>query len=126
LQLTDPAIVHGEGGFSISSRRLEHGITLALTGEVDLSSAPIVEDELLRAESSESLIVLDLEHVSFMDSTGIRTIITADKRLRDRGASLRIVHVPRQVRRLFDLVGISGHLEISEAPHNGAGGTDCC
>lgn len=125
MQLTDPAIVHGQGGFSISSHRLEHGITLALTGEVDLASAQIVEDELRRAEESENLIVLDLKQVSFMDSTGLRTVIAADKRLRERGASLRIVHIPRQVHRLFDLVGISRHLDIAESPENGSSDTGC-
>lgn len=125
MQVRDPAIVYGEGGFSISSHRLEHGITLVLTGEVDLASAPIVEDEMLRAEESEELIVLDLKHVSFMDSTGVRTVIAADKRLRERGATLRIVHVPSHVRRLFDMVGISAHLEIVDSPPNASNGTGC-
>lgn len=101
-----------DGSFSISSRRLEEGILVALTGDVDLATAAVVDEELRRAEQSESLIVLDLADVSFMDSTGLRTVISADQRLRERGGSLRIVNAPSQVTRLFDLVGISEHLTI--------------
>ena len=100
------------GSFSISSRRLEDGILVALSGEIDLKTAPVAEDELQRAEQSESRIVLDLAEVSFMDSTGLRMVIAADQRLRERGGSLRILHVAPQVSRLFELVGISEHLNI--------------
>jgi anti-anti-sigma factor len=98
--------------FRISSRRLDDGILVALAGDVDLATATVLDDELRRAEESESLIVLDLGEVLFMDSTGLRTVIAADQRLRDSGGSLRIVNVPAQVSRLFDLVGISQHLAI--------------
>jgi anti-anti-sigma factor len=101
-----------DGSFTISSQRLEQGIVVAPAGDVDLATAPIVEDELRRAEESEEVIVLDLAQVSFMDSTGLRMVITADQRARDRGGTLRIVHVPAPVRRLFDLVGIAERLEI--------------
>jgi anti-sigma B factor antagonist len=102
--------------FSISSRRLEDGILVALSGDVDIATATVVDEELRRAEQSESLIVLDLAEVGFMDSTGLRTVISADQRLRERGGSLRIVHVPSQVNRLFDLVGMRGHLTIDDRP----------
>ncbi len=101
-----------DGAFSISSRRLDDGILVALSGDVDLATAQVVDEELRRAEQSESLIVLDLGEVSFMDSTGLRAVILADQRLRERGASLRIARVPVQVSRLFDLVGIREHLTI--------------
>jgi anti-anti-sigma factor len=105
-----------EGPFSITSRRLDHGIFVALSGDLDLASASVVDDELRRAEQSEDLVVLDLGAVSFMDSTGLRIIISAHKRLLERGASLKIEHVPPQVRRLFELVGVTEHLGVADAP----------
>lgn len=104
------------GGFTITSRRLEPGILIALTGDVDLATASIVEAELRRAEESQDAIVLDLEQVSFMDSSGIRVIVAADQRLHGRGGTLRIARVPPHVRRLFELAGILDHLEIAEPP----------
>jgi anti-anti-sigma factor len=103
-----------EGTFSVSSRRLEEGILVAPSGDVDLATAAVLEEELRRAELSESLIVLDLDEVTFMDSTGLRTVVSADQRLRERCGSLRLVHVPSQVKRLFELVGVRSHLTIDD------------
>ena len=105
---------NGDGLFSITSSRLERGILVALCGDVDIATAAIVEDELRRAEQSEDLVVLDLSQVSFMDSTGLRMVISADQRLRERGAALRILNVPPQVAKLFELVGVAGHLAIED------------
>lgn len=122
------APVNPDVSFRISSRRLDDGILVAPSGEIDLKTAVIVDDELRRAEQSESRIVLDLGEVSFMDSTGLRMVMSADHRLRTRGGSLRILNVGPQVTRLFELVGILDHLEIegrapSLAPLPGDGGS---
>ena len=106
--------INPDGAFTISSRRLDGGILVALSGDVDLATAPVIDGELRRAEESESLIVLDLSEVSFMDSTGLRAVIACDQRLRDRGGSLHLVHIPPQVSRLFELVGVNGHLTIDD------------
>jgi anti-sigma B factor antagonist len=117
-----------ETGFTVSCRRLENaemaalhaagypgdGFVIALSGELDLASAPVAEAELMRAEASQDLIVLDLRGLTFIDSTGLRLMIGADRRAHERGAAFVIVEGPPQVRRLFDLSGIAGHLEMIE------------
>lgn len=115
-----------DGVFTVSCRRLEdaeaeilrertvaeEGVVISLQGELDLSSASIVEDELLRAEVTQNLILLDLRELLFMDSTGLRTVIEAHYRLAARGGSLVILQGPSQVRRLFELAGVDRHLEL--------------
>jgi anti-anti-sigma factor len=113
-----------DGSFSISSRRLDRGILVALSGDVDLATATIVDEELRRAEQSEDLVVLDLGDVSFMDSTGLRIVISAHERLHERGASLEIRQVPPQVARLFELVGVNHHLGLGPASFDDAGSSD--
>ena len=98
MHSTEAQSANADGSFSISSRRIERGILVALSGDVDLATASVVEDELKRAEPSEDRVVLDLAQVSFMDSTGLRTVISADRRLRERGASLELVKVPPRSR----------------------------
>jgi anti-anti-sigma factor len=114
----------GEGAFSITSRRLEDGILIALSGDVDLATASIVDDEIRRAEQSENLVVLDLGEVTFMDSTGLRIVISAHQRLRERGASLQIQHLTPQVGRLFELVGVLDHLGIARGADGHAASPD--
>jgi anti-anti-sigma factor len=96
----------------IVSRRLRDGIVLRISGEIDLAAAQTVDEELLRAETSHDLVALDLSNTSFVDSTGLQMIITADRRLRARGGRLLIVEGQPQVRRLFELTGVAKHLEV--------------
>jgi anti-sigma B factor antagonist len=95
--------------------REEDGSTawLSLVGELDLSSAPRVEKELHELESGDAeLIVLDLRELSFLDSTGLRLIVTADARARDSGRRLAIVQGPEAVERVFRVTGLDALLEI--------------
>jgi anti-anti-sigma factor len=97
----------------IVSRRLGHGIVLEVSGEIDLATAPMVERELVRAEESHDLVAIDLSRTSFVDSTGIHAIMAAHLRLRERGGRLLVVQGPPQVRRVFELTGLSDHLDIA-------------
>jgi anti-anti-sigma factor len=97
----------------IVSRRLGHGIVLVVSGEIDLATAHIVERELLRAEASHDLVAIDLSRTSFVDSTGIHAIMAAHLRLRERGGRLLVVQGPPQVRHVFELTGLSDHLDVA-------------
>jgi anti-sigma B factor antagonist len=88
-------------------------VRIALRGELDLSTVGKVENELERAESSRpTLIVLDLASLSFLDSTGLRLIVTADQRARDQGRRVAIVRGPNSVDRVFTITNLGDRLEI--------------
>ena len=88
-------------------------VRIALRGELDLSTVGKVQDELKRAESSRPpLIVLDLGSLSFLDSTGLRAIVTADQRARDQGRRVAIVRGPDSVDRVFSITKLGDRLEI--------------
>jgi anti-anti-sigma factor len=103
---------HSRDQIGIAIRPLEHGIVVAVSGEIDLATAPTVERELLRAEESHDLVAIDLRNTSFMDSTGLHAIMATHLRLRERGGQLVIVQGPPQVRRIFELTGLSDHLAM--------------
>ena len=92
-------------------------VRIALSGELDLSSAPQVEDVLKEVEAGATpLVVLDLRDLTFMDSTGLRVMVAADARARDAGRRLAIVQGPEAVHRVFRITGLDEHLEIVETP----------
>jgi anti-anti-sigma factor len=93
---------------------------LVLSGELDLACAGELETSLLQLESSEPpILVLDLRELDFMDSTGLRSVIAADARARERGARLVIVRAPEEVDRVFRLTRMDQHLELVDEPPSG-------
>src|SRR5690242_3138190 len=78
------------------------GVVVALTGDLDLSTAPSLLRRLqaLVCLPIESL-TLDLRELSFLDSTGVSTLIEARRSAREHHVVLRLVGVPEQARQVL-------------------------
>jgi anti-sigma B factor antagonist len=88
-------------------------VHMALVGELDLSSVAKVQEELRRIEAdSPSTLVVDLSKLTFLDSTGLRCIVTADERARNEGRRIVIVRGPDAVQRVFSITRLEERLEI--------------
>ena len=76
-------------------------------GELDVSSSPRMREILIELVSDGSTrLVLDLDGVDFLDSTGLGTIISALKRARTHGGDLRLVCTQARITRLFQITGL--------------------
>jgi anti-sigma B factor antagonist len=66
---------------------------VVVTGDIDLGTAPHFEDELARAVERHraSGLVIDLSDVTFIDSTGLNSLVRAFERQRLLGSSLALV-----------------------------------
>lgn len=94
--------------------------TVALHGELDISTAPDAEREVQAAErSSPSTLILDLRGLEFMDSTGLRLVLAADSRARLAGRRLTIVSGPPHVHRVFLIALLDKRLEFVDVPPDG-------
>lgn len=101
----------------VSTTQDDGSLRLVLTGELDISSAAKVEEELSRLEADRpALILLDLRGLEFMDSSGLRTIVSADSRAREEGRRLAIVRGPAAVQRIFDVTRLDERLDIVDDP----------
>ncbi len=101
----------------LDAREDEGVAILALSGELDISSAPRVEGELSRLESREpSALVLDLSGLRFMDSTGLRIVVSADARAREQGRRFAVVRGPESVQRIFRITRLEERLRIVDSP----------
>jgi anti-sigma B factor antagonist len=86
---------------------------LALRGELDLSTVPKVEEALRRIEESHPpVLVLDLAGLTFLDSTGLRMVVTADQRARAEDRRLAVVRGPESVQRVFSITRLDEHLDM--------------
>jgi anti-sigma B factor antagonist len=81
--------------------------TVALAGEIDMLTAPDLEAAVRRLCAAEpSEVVLDLSKVTFMDSTALRAIISAQQLCARAGSRLSLIPGPEQVQRLFEITGM--------------------
>lgn len=97
-----------------TSREGEH-VRLSLFGEFDIAAAPRVDGALAELEGERPpRIVLDLRGLTFLDSTGLRSLLGADARARGDGRRLTLIQGPDVVQRVFSITGLDGRLEIVE------------
>ena len=105
------------GALELRTERIDDEQVIALAGELDLDGAQRVAQELARAEAARARrIVLDLSHLEFIDSNGIRLILEADMRARTDGGRLELIRGPRPVHRVFELTGTSDRLPFVDRP----------
>ncbi len=111
LAPTDPAYVE------VRRTEMEGGGTLlALHGELDLGSAPVLEAALSELQSvGADRLVIDLGGLSFMDSTGVAVMLRAQQAAQDYGQWLICRPGPRQVQRLLELTGAIDRFEFEGA-----------
>jgi anti-sigma B factor antagonist len=89
------------------------GVLIALAGELDLATAPKLEDEMKRVEEDRpGVIVLDLRPLAFMDSSGLRALLAADRRAREAGRRLILVRGDERVQRVLKITRLDERLEI--------------
>jgi anti-sigma B factor antagonist len=86
--------------------------TVILRGEIDMLTAPDLEAVLRPlCAGGPSEIVLDLSNVTFVDSTALRTIISAQQLCARAGSGLSLVPGPEQVQRVFEITGMYDHFQ---------------
>ncbi len=96
---------------------------IALTGELDVAGAALLENELSRVaeEHDPRGVVLDLRGLEFMDSTGLRLIVLADTRLRAESRMLTLVRGPSDVHRVFEITRMIDRLTFVDDPSEAGG-----
>jgi anti-sigma B factor antagonist len=84
------------------------------SGELDMASAETFENELRQAIDSEaSTVVLDVEGLTFIDSTGLRAFLLAVEMSRSNGRCL-IVRASKEFRRVVEVSGVEDSLPLGD------------
>jgi anti-sigma B factor antagonist len=91
-----------------------HHTVVEVTGEIDVASAPILRDRLLALlnRGAESLVV-DLRGVTFVDSTGVGSLLRVFHRQSLLGGSVHFVADQPSVLRVLDLMQLTRRLHVT-------------
>ena len=92
--------------------------TVALRGEIDLSTAGAVKSALSAAmtDAGDATLVVDLRKLTFMDSSGLHALCALREQAIRRGNRLVLIRGPRQVHRVFELTSTDGLFEFVDDP----------
>jgi anti-anti-sigma factor len=99
------------GAMAAGDLRIDHttaGTTqrLALAGELDVATVAQLESALAQARPAADLIEVDLGGLSFIDSTGLRALLTLHQASEADGFAYRLLAGPPLVHRTFTLTGL--------------------
>jgi anti-sigma B factor antagonist len=84
-------------------------VIICPTEAIDFHSAWILRREITNALGPDSNgLIVSLEEVPFLDSTGLGVLVGAMKRARGLGTSLHIVCPKESIRRIFRVTGLGG------------------
>jgi anti-anti-sigma factor len=81
---------------------------VAVTGEVDLATAPVLRDRLLGVlrEQAPAVVEVDLAGVTFLDCTAISALVAVRNAAIQAGGQMRVSHPQPIVRQVLDVTGL--------------------
>lgn len=95
--------------FSIDQQPVDDGVLrLAVSGEVDLANSEVLADAIRTAIKAWSVaeVVVDLDEVTFLDSTGISVLVAGYNLAADYGVAYFVVNPHDLVRRTLHITGV--------------------
>ena len=114
MAVTEAGVGHA---FRVSVDRRGDQVVVAVTGELDGATAPVLAAELDRlCDDGETRVVVDLSSAPFVDSSGLGTLVRAHKRLVRGGGELRLAAPRPNVAYVLDLSGLDRVLPIDATP----------
>lgn len=105
-------------GTSINIARQDRGqaVVLQPSGDVDMSQSPALRDAIRQAfqERPERLVV-DLDQVEYMDSSGLATLVEAMKTINNQEGRLVLCNMRPRVRAIFEIARLDRYFSIADS-----------
>ena len=101
---------------TLSTREVDGTTVVSVGGEIDVYTAPKLRDKIteLVAAGSHDLVV-DLEAVEFLDSTGLGVLVGGLKKVRAHDGSLQLVCTQDRLLKIFRITGLAKVFTIHES-----------
>ncbi len=101
-------------GLDVSQRG--ESTVLAVHGEVDVYTAPRLREKLVELVAQGNYrIVVDLDGVDFLDSTGLGVLVGGLKRLRTHGGDMALVCTHQRILKVFEITGLTKVFSIHDS-----------
>ncbi len=109
--------MHSEGisasGFAVTVESAADTTVVAVSGELDIATADRLTKALAGIEvEPDHLLAVDLSGVEFMDSTGLRLLIGANRRAGEAGYRFTVVTGGSPAKRVFELTKMDEYIDV--------------
>ncbi|NNM47100.1 anti-sigma factor antagonist [Knoellia koreensis] len=109
---------------SVSSTERGASTVVHVAGEIDVYTAPLLREVLdKQIAAGRTDLVVDLEQVTFMDSTGLGVLVGRLKLVRGQNGSLRIVSAQDRILKVFKITGLDKVFHIFPTVEEATAGT---
>jgi anti-sigma B factor antagonist len=93
---------------TLETRREDGHTIIAVGGEIDVYTAPKLRDKITQLVSDGNYdLVVDMEHVDFLDSTGLGVLVGGLKKVRAHDGSMRLICTQERLLKIFRITGLA-------------------
>ena len=100
----------------IKRRDVGEIIVFDITGEIDLYNAPEIKEKIKEEMNKNKVnIIINLDKVTYIDSSGIGVLISSLSNLKKVGGALKLINVYASVRKVFELTKLTSFFDIYDS-----------
>ncbi len=100
----------------INARLIDNVVIIDILGEIDLYNSPKIKDVLSEnVKNNHKNVIINLGDVTYIDSSGIGTLIFCRTFLNQNSGSLKIIKVKDSVKRIFELTKLNSFFTIFDS-----------
>ena len=104
-------------GLSIDKTQSSEGSLIRVVGEVDLYSSPELRKAILKAvKGAKGDVAIDLEGVTYIDSSGVATLVEGLRSAREHGTGFALVTPSPAVMQVLELARLDSVFEVQTTP----------
>lgn len=96
----------------IEREKQEEKLTLKLSGRLDTSTAPMLQETVEREQEGVTELNLDMEKLEYVSSAGLRVLLSSAKKMTAKGGTMNLFHVNEDVMDVFEITGFNEILNI--------------
>ena len=101
---------------TLSTREADGITVVAVGGEIDVYTAPKLRDKITElVNSGHHTLVIDMEKVEFLDSTGLGVLVGGLKKVRAHDGSLELVCNQDRLLKIFRITGLAKVFTIHDS-----------
>ena len=99
-------------GIKIEKEYVDGICIFTIDGKLDTNTSPYANDILMDEFATHKDLVINLEKLNYLSSSGLRILLAVLKKSKSVGGSLRLTNLNSDIKKLFDMVGFTEFFTI--------------